>query len=240
MSDSSTNDDDVDDLVDNAVPNGNVDKSPSEVLYEKCDHSFMTLVLLSRGLKDSSGKTVLDLDTDPWKSLTLKTNKTIKWKPKAKALKEHILWRCDSFGPLLGGEPRPKQWLVPKLLEWLDEHPITPPTDVAFLIAKVLSEKLLVEKTIENQKSENELLQRSWTGKYPYLRLIHALVDHDNIKAAFLHRHDIPVGRLHLENRNSVDKRQPTMWELLTTKWNDPLFCPTTELIEDLHSDFLF
>ncbi len=77
MSDSSTNDDDVDDLVDNVGPNGNVDKSPSEVLYEKCDHSFMTLVLLSRGLDDSSVKAVLDLNTDPWTSLTLETNKTM-------------------------------------------------------------------------------------------------------------------------------------------------------------------
>ena len=32
-----------------------------------------------------------------------------------------------------------------------------------------------------------------WTGKYPYLRLIHPLVDHDNIKSALLHRHDIAL-----------------------------------------------
>ena len=180
MSDSSTNDDDVDDLVDNVGPNGNVDKSPSEVRYEKCDHSFMTLVLLSRGLDDSSVKAVLDLNTDPWTSLTLETNKTMngsqthkrwkntsskrRWISAQKDSPERLFLSSDEIWQLfipdcVNSEQILESWFstlerdresllspVASIVEWLDEHQITPPTDVAFLVAKVLSEKLLVER----------------------------------------------------------------------------------------------
>ncbi len=66
--------------------------------------------------------------------------------------------------------------------------------------------------------------------------LIHALVDNDEVKSAFLKRHDIPQGRA-IENCNSKD-REPSVWELLTKFWNDPSFEPVTEEVGSLHSDF--
>ncbi len=69
------------------------------------------------------------------------------------------------------------------------------------------------------------------------MRLIHALVDSDVVKAAVLKRHDIPPGRMAIENCNSKD-REPSVWELLTKFWNDPAFEPVTEEVQSLHSEF--
>lgn len=45
---------------------------------------------------------------------------------------------------------------------------------------------------------------------------------------------------MHVENRNSVDKRERRVWEMLSDKFNDPSFTPVTEELPTLHSDFIF
>ena len=70
------------------------------------------------------------------------------------------------------------------------------------------------------------------------LRLIHALVDHDDVKSAYLTRHDLPSGRMASENRNTVEARTGTVWQMLADRWNDPNFLPVTGIFPELHSDF--
>lgn len=70
------------------------------------------------------------------------------------------------------------------------------------------------------------------------LRLIHALVDHDDIKSAYLTRHDLPSGRMAIENRNTVEARMGTVWQMMADRWNDPNFLPVTGIFPELHSDF--
>ena len=41
------------------------------------------------------------------------------------------------------------------------------------------------------QQSEMHTLECNWVGKYPYMQLIHCLVDNDNIKHAYLCCNDI-------------------------------------------------
>ncbi len=69
---------------------------------------------------------------------------------------------------------------------------------------------------------------KSWSGRLPYLCLIHALIDHDNIKAASIHRSDIPSGRMAVENRNTEEARAASVWQMLADKWNDESFAPAT------------
>ncbi len=71
------------------------------------------------------------------------------------------------------------------------------------------------------------------------MRLIHCLVDIDDIKRAYLRRNDIPKGRLHLDNRNSVDKRARTVCEMIADQFNDETFSPQSEAVEGLHSEFI-
>ena len=58
--------------------------------------------------------------------------------------------------------------------------------------------------------SEKDQLERNWYGRYPYLCLIHVVLDNDDIKHAFLSWHDIP------------SSCHATEWEMIAKLWNDP------------------
>ncbi len=70
------------------------------------------------------------------------------------------------------------------------------------------------------------------------LHLIHALVDHDQIKAKFLNRLNLPAGRSAVKNREQLCTTN--VWHLLAEKWNDKKFEPETVAIPELHTDFTF
>jgi len=74
-------------------------------------------------------------------------------------------------------------------------------------------------------------------AKNPILRLIHALIDEDDIKRAYLMRLDVSSDRMVIENRNTPESKAASVWAMMSRKWNDPQFSPTTMKI-DLHSDF--
>ncbi len=69
------------------------------------------------------------------------------------------------------------------------------------------------------------------------MHLIHALVNNDEVKSAFLKRHDILPGRMAIKNCNS-DNKEPSVWELLARFWNGPSFEPVTDELGTLHIDF--
>jgi hypothetical protein len=71
------------------------------------------------------------------------------------------------------------------------------------------------------------------------LRVIEALVQNDDAKMLYLKRRHIDRGREAVDGRNSVEKQAVTCWEIIADSWNDPGFNPTTEMITDLHSDFM-
>ena len=105
--------------------------------------------------------------------------------------------------------------------------------------------KMASEKSRENHPKKNTLsvsgrtkIQPNWHGKYPHLRLIHAMVDHDNIKRAYITRGHLPSGRMTVENRNTQATKDKSVWKLLADKWNDPLYFPVTSVKENTHSDF--
>ena len=114
-------------------------RCPTELYFLENGQSFKVLVALCRGLKDEDGKTVLEPDTDPfWKSLRVFSRR-----PTADGWHVEISRRWNTFvsakvrpnpyDQRLG--PRPKQWKLQKVLEWLDNNPIEATEDVAYLIA---------------------------------------------------------------------------------------------------------
>jgi hypothetical protein len=78
-----------------------------------------------------------------------------------------------------------------------------------------------------------------WHGPLPMIRLMMALVHSDKIRSAYMKRNDISNERIVLDNQKSVEKRATTVWELLSSLWNDANFSPVTEYINDLQSDFM-
>lgn len=209
-------------------------KCHSEEFYTAHNQSLKSLFLLCCGLKDDEDKPLFDINSAPWNGLPVSS-----FKPKAIDYKTEIARRATKVFDLKP-VPRPNAWPNQKILKWLDDHPIVGDEDVAFITATFDSVKKDAIESVAAMATETELLgEKAWTGQVPYLRLIHCLIDNDDIKRAYHSRNDIPPGRLHLENRNSVDKQPKTVWQMLAEKWNDPLFAPETEELGDLHSDFV-
>jgi hypothetical protein len=77
----------------------------------------------------------------------------------------------------------------------------------------------------------------SWIGKYPHLHLIHAVIDDNDIKAAYLSRLNLPSGHVAIEQRNTPAALALNVWQMVTDKWNDPLFLPVTSVKPNTHSD---
>ena len=65
--------------------------------------------------------------------------------------------------------------------------------------------------------------------------MIHALIDHDQVKRAFITRHDLPGGCMQVENCNTEEVKASSVWQLIANKWNDPLYLPTTEIESEIY-----
>ena len=170
---------------------------------------------------------LIRLDNEPWSLVKSSI------KPNAKLLKEEIKRRYDVDGLIAPTEePKPKNWLVPKLTDWLVSHPIILPIEVNWILSEVNRLKSVLSQARNEQASAHP---GNWRGQLPMLRLIHCLVDDDAIKHAFLRR-AVVLTRTELDARNS-DVREPTVWEMLSDKWNDDNFHPVTST-STCHEDF--
>jgi hypothetical protein len=69
------------------------------------------------------------------------------------------------------------------------------------------------------------------------LQLIHAIVDDVDIKAVYIRRHHVPSGHMAVENRRTQEAIAANVWHMVSDKWNDKSFSPTTS-VKDSHSDF--
>jgi hypothetical protein len=245
----------------------------AELRYRNKKQSLKTLAALCRGLKDDNDNDLMDIKSYPWCKL-----KVSSVKPTAKDYREEIGRRYDELLQLsslsntqlplsLATRPRPKAWSATKLVGWLDSHPVmdSESEDYIYLTQVVSERKKLAEEKARRQPQEgttedagssnnnnnNNNNNMNWTGKFPYLRLIHCLVDNDRIQRAYLRRNNKNIsnnqpGRLHPEESNhdaaaddNNDERAPTVWELMSELYNDPNFSPHTECIRNLHTDFL-
>jgi hypothetical protein len=194
----------------------------AENYYKKEGSSLKMLVAMCHDLRDGDGddNLVLDLTMDPWKSVPVMQDR-----PSRDFYAKEVLRRCaqvrtsDSGAKNKKVGPRPKQWNLSKILEWLEEHPISDPADISFLKREVASRKEVLEAAQKEEEEENACLGAGIWNATACMRLIHALVDHDEIKAKFLNRLDLPTGRSVVENREQIRARN--VWHLMANKWND-------------------
>ncbi len=98
--------------------------------------------------------------------------------------------------------------------------------NMSFLKGKWQAEKI-AEAEITKSTNESQKLEKNWSGWYPYLCLIHALSDNNEVKYAYLSCHNIPCGRLTIENWNH-DDQELSVWQMMTNYWNDQNFTPET------------
>jgi hypothetical protein len=161
----------------------------------------------------------------------------------AKELRTEILRRSVSAGNVLTA-PRPKQWQVGKATDWLEKNPIVAEDEVAF-IRRTISHRIAVAEraalgsnvTLPAVSNVGGGGGANWVGMYPLLRIIHAIIDVVDNKAAYVHRLRLPSGRMAIENRKTEGAIQANVWHKVAQTWNDPLFHPRTS-VKDSHSDF--
>jgi hypothetical protein len=133
---------------------------------------------------------------------------------------------------------RSQAWKVERLLLELDNSPIMNELDVEFLKKAVVLQRNAVEVAMDASHQEKLALDKSWTRKYPYLRLIHCLIDFQATIRMYLYRDSADPTRYLCENRNNPEKSRETVWEVLLNQWNDSDFEPSTRGLEHIHSDF--
>ncbi len=219
-------------------PSAAARESLSEVFYISENQSLKALALLSLGLKNSDGMPTFNLAALPWSAALRPTA----LKMTAKDLRAEIIRRSVAAENVLNA-PRPSQWTVPKATEWLEKNPIVAAHEVAFIRATIAHRVLVAERSqLEHAEDANDDRSQvakgsKWFGKFPHLRLIHAVIDDDNIKAAYIWRLHVPSGRMAVENRRTAEAVQSNVWYMVAEKWNDESFSPTTS-VKDSHSDF--
>ena len=209
----------------------------AEMFYISQGRSLKALATLCQGLVKDDGCALFDPSILPWSSVG-----KLAVKLTAADLRAEVSRRAVA-NLNVDVVPRPEAWTVTRAIEWLNANPVTGDEEISFIKTTLIDCEKIAE--LAAQEQADKLRDNSggggggnWTGKYPMLRLIHALIDHDNVKRAYLTRHDLPSGRMAIENRNTAEARASTVWQLMADKWNDPLFLPTTAVRADTHSDF--
>jgi hypothetical protein len=214
------------------------EESCSQQLYNSLGYSKKILVALSLGQKKENNHPLVDLDQPPWSS---KTKQTVK--PTNADLANEVLRRQTEV--TFPGSNVDKRFLLMKpknkkreeLIEWLEYYPINNGRCVEFLrneVARV--EEILHQAMVEEKETIQALKHGAWTGRTPYLRLLHCITDCDATRTAFLHRNDV-MERAELDAQSSTE-RPKTGYEMVAQKWNDPTFNPTT-VVSTCHDDFM-
>ena len=211
-------------------------ESLAEVFYRSQSQSLKALAVLSLGLKNSDGTPTFNPVELPWSAAT----GPMALKMSAKELRSEVIRRCVAANNILNA-PRPAAWPIPRATQWLENNPIVAAHEVAFIRAAI-AHRVLVAERLQVAQAENTAADRPqrgsrWCGKFPYLRLIHAVIDDENIKTAYIRRLHVPGGRMAVENRRTAEAVQSNVWFMVAEKWNDESFSPTTS-VKDSHSDF--
>ena len=226
---------------DDDVDNNGATYSPAERHFINNNQSVKVLIVLCRGMKDSSGDEVIDLEKAPWNTIDRKD------KPIRSDYQSEVKRRWMAANPSankLG--PRPKWWDTQKCFKCLDENPIADAHEVKYLKEKIeeVKEELIAA---ESARAEEVAAAagvgprgKNWTGLVPPLRLFRAILDVDENKRKFMQRNACPNGRSVVDNRGSDAVREPTAWEVISDTVNSPEFNPKSgSFPEELHEDFM-
>ena len=229
-------------MTSDADPIINIDEYSSnftnnaENFYNNEGCCLKVLVCMCYGLRDDSDNLLLDLEAEPWKSFPI-----AQIRPNKDMLIKEVTRRWsqsnkDKTNTKIG--PRPKQWTLVKIRDWLEVNPIVDPNDVTFLKDVVRTRREIATAAQTEEQENNVRLGAGNWNQTACMRLIHALIDHDDLKTKFLNRLNLPAGRSSVENRQQA--RESDVWHLLADKWNDKNFSPETISLPAVHTEFTF
>ena len=223
--------------ADDVAPAEEVDNAANTaaLFYEKGGSCLKILVTMCLGLRDGDGNPILSLNSAPWKDFALRQIRPSKDEYINEVIRR---WNRENSSVSTKLPPRPRKWNLPKIQEHLENNPIVNLIDIEFVKREVSARKEVAEAAQKENDDDNARLSAGNWNSDACMRLIHALVDHDHLKAKFLNRLSIPTGRSSIENREQV--RASDVWHLLADKWNDKTFEPETVAMPELHTDLSF
>jgi hypothetical protein len=176
-------------------------QSLSKKIYESLGNSKKVLITLCLGLKATgtnglvSGP-LIDLETSPW-SMENKQGT----KPSNSDLAVEVQRRQKVLTPPENGinNSLKKLFLMKQknkkreaLLEWLDSFPISEQSCVLFLTSEAERVADILQHAIdEDKETAISLKHGAWSGRIPFLRLIHCITECDLTRHAFLHRNNV-------------------------------------------------
>jgi hypothetical protein len=213
------------------------DAISAETFYNNASRSVRALLVLCYGLNRDDGTPAIDVCMPPWSGMT-KATLRVAGKDYQAEISRRWGVMCMTKPELRSQPPpRPSQWNISKAQMWLIDNPVSNAVDRAFIFSAI-EEREEAAKANKATSAPMELFNKKWLGKEPILRLIHTVVDNDEIKRAYLQRFDLPSDRMVLENRNTPEALAACCWTMMAEKWNDPYFSACTMIMSELHSDF--
>ena len=198
-------------------------------------------MVLCHGLKHDDGTPAIDVLAPPWLTMKKSAIRILSKEYQAEIITCHWEIMCSNDPDLKTNTrviPCPSQWNLAKVQKWLDNNPVTVDGDCAFLLATALQRIGAAARADAEKSVVLALFNKGWVGKEPILWLIHALIDNNDIKRAYLEHFDVPSDRMVVENRNTPETRAACCWTMMVVKRNDPPFPPLSNLLGALHSDF--
>jgi len=127
---------------------------------------------------------------------------TKKWFPNNEHLIKEIIRRKIIFGDSSKTRVHTK---TDDAITWLIDNPITDPNDVFFVSNEV--EMFLEDVAIAEKDKEDSKKHMNWVGMDPHLRLIHCIVDDENIRKAYVKSLDVKTIHEVDGNNNTLTKR---------------------------------
>ena len=217
---------------DGSVISGTFTQCPASSHFQEKNNDMKVLLSMAVGLtlNDTCDKVFTDYTND----VRFPLGNKYKWNPKRTDLVDEIIRRKL----IASGVPSAtnKQMKKPVALAWLKEHPITNEEDIDFIRSKV-STFLINVRLAEAEKAETFGKRDQWSGIIPLLRLIHCLVDFDDIKEA-LQTSFSTKSRQEIDGRNNTETMRVDPWSLVADKWNDRGYNPNSTVFDDLHDEF--
>lgn len=253
LSSSSSDDDDDDDII--VVDDSNqpaLSASKSELFYVENMKEKRILFAMCIGLRSEFGgvddpiRLLGDLTEQPYGTMVEK--RAIK--PTRKHLFQELRRRQDDGYEVISVTEPPSQKKPPSswksrsatdLRDWLLANIITNPADVSFIRRE---ERKFYNDLVRAQSEATRIQQARSSSNVSGvvfspvadMRLIHCLVENDEIKTAFMKRHDSLL-REELDARNSP--HHPKAWfEMVALEFNNSNFSPFSEALPHLHEDF--
>lgn len=193
-----------------------------------------TLLAMAIGIRTNEGDLLADIEDKTLLNRTVGMSKKQKYLPNVQILDAEVTRRTELYkiSPKFKGKKLKKT-----LIEWLSNHVISDPFDVAFLINAVQAFKGTIKTFQEAQEVAKDVQTGAWRGHAPYLRLIHCVLDKPEMRRDFQLSYQAP-SREELDGRVTNELPMVRFWKQVATLFADSSFVPKSCSYGYLHSDF--